>query len=54
LKGRKVRKLACPFLIGHGKKRFDQMFGGIARINGAFNGVDQEVHSTHSKFKLWK
>lgn len=30
------------------------MFGGIARINGALNGVDQEVHSTHSKFKLWK
>ncbi len=33
-------------------ERFDQMFGGIAKINGIPNVVDHGVHNLHSHFEI--
>ncbi len=33
-------------------ERFDHMFGGIAKIDGIPNAIDQGVHNLHSHFEV--
>ncbi len=33
-------------------ERFDQMFKGIAKINGIPNAIDHGVHNLHSHFEI--